>query len=54
LSKEKKEKKIKIEQHETRQKSGVNLDAPEGILVPAPHVTPVVLLLNKTNIIIII
>ena len=31
--------------------TGVNSEAPEGLPVPAPHVTPVVLLLNDTNII---
>jgi len=29
----------------------VNSGAPEGLTVPAPHVTPIVLLLNDTNII---
>jgi len=32
-------------------KPGVNSCAPEGLAVPAPHATPVVLLLNDTNII---
>ena len=32
-------------------KTGVNAGAPEGLAVPAPHVTPIVLLLNYTSII---
>jgi hypothetical protein len=32
-------------------KTGVNSGAPEGLTVPAPHVTSVVLLLNDMNII---
>jgi len=32
-------------------KMGVNPGAPERLAVPAPHVTPVMLLLNDTNII---
>ena len=35
----------------TLQKSGVNSGTQEGLAVPAPRVTPVVLLLNDTNII---
>jgi hypothetical protein len=36
---------------QTPQKSGVNSCALKGLAVPAPHVTPVVFLLNDTNII---
>jgi hypothetical protein len=43
--------KLMIKQHEPYKKPGVNSDAPEGLAVPAPHVTPVVVLLNDTNII---
>jgi hypothetical protein len=43
--------KLKIEQHEPRQKPAVHACAPEGLAVHAPHVTPVVVLLNDTNII---
>jgi hypothetical protein len=43
--------KLMIKQHERYKKPGVNSDAPEWLAVPAPHVTPVVLLLNDTNII---
>jgi len=32
-------------------KQGLNSGALEGLSVPAPHVTPVLLLLNDTNII---
>ena len=32
-------------------KTLVNSDAPEGLALPAPHATPVVLLLSVTNII---
>jgi hypothetical protein len=32
-------------------KNGVNASSPKGLGVLAPHVTPVVLLLNDTNII---
>jgi hypothetical protein len=35
----------------TPQKPGLNSEAPEGLAVPAPHVTPVVLFSNDTNII---
>jgi len=38
-----------IEQHEPHWKSGMYSGAPEKLAVPAPHVTPVVLLLNNTN-----
>ena len=31
--------KLKIEQHEHHQKPRVNAGAPEGLTVPAPHVT---------------
>jgi len=34
--------KLKIEQHESHYKSGVNSGAPEGLAVPGPHVTPFV------------
>ena len=44
-------KKIKIEEHEPRKQHGVHSWIPEGLAVPAPHVTPVVVLLNDTNII---
>ena len=43
--------KLKIEQHEPRQKHAVHSCAPEGLAVPAPHVTPVVVLLDDTNMI---
>ena len=43
--------KLKIEQHEPRQKPGVHSFAPEGLAVPTPHVTHHVVLLNDTNII---
>ena len=43
--------KLKIEQHEPRQKPGVHSCAPEGLAVPTPHVTPVMVLLNDTNIV---
>ena len=43
--------KLKIEQHKPRQKPGVHSCAPEGLAVPNPHVTPVEVLLNDTNII---
>jgi len=43
--------KLKIEQHEPHKKPGVNPGTPEGLTIPAPHVTSVVLLLNDTNII---
>ena len=43
--------KLKIEEHEPRKKPAVHSCAPEGLAVPAPHVTPVVVLLNDTNII---
>jgi len=39
--------KLKIEQRRV----GVNSCAPKGLVVPAPHVPPVVLLLNEMNII---
>ena len=39
--------KLKIEQHEPRQKHAVHSCAPEGLAVPAPHVTPVVVLLEQ-------
>jgi hypothetical protein len=34
--------KLKIEQHETHYKPGVNSNVPVGYAVPAPLVTPVV------------
>jgi hypothetical protein len=40
--------KLKIEQHKTV-KTEVNTGASEGLAVPVPHVTPVVLLRNETN-----
>ena len=43
--------KLKIEQHENL---GVNSDATKGLAVPAPPVTPVVLLLNDMTIILYI
>ncbi len=43
--------KLKIEQHESHLKPRGNAGAPEGLAVPVPHVTPVVLLLNDTIII---
>ena len=42
---------LKIEQHGPHFKLGVNSGAPEGLAVPAPYVTPVMLLLNDMNII---
>ena len=43
----------KTEDRETRTplKTGVNSCVSKGLAVPAPHVAPVVLLLNDTNII---
>jgi hypothetical protein len=46
--------KLKIEQHEHHQKLCMNSGAPELSSVHAPHVTPVLLLINDTNIIIAI
>ena len=46
--------KLKIEQHEHHQKPWMNSGAPELSSVHAPHVTPVLLLINDTNIIIAI
>jgi hypothetical protein len=43
--------KLKIEQHKPYQKPGVNSGVPDVLAVPAPHVTPVMLLLNDTSII---
>ena len=43
--------KLKIEQHEPQCKPGVNSGAPEELAVHAPLVTPVVLLVDDTNII---
>ena len=43
--------KLKIEQHEPRQYPAVHSCASAGLAVPAPHVTPVVVLLNDTNMI---
>jgi hypothetical protein len=43
-------KNLKTEQHEPNYKLGVNSGAPEGLAVPGPLVTPVVLLSNDTNI----
>jgi len=37
--------KLKIEQHKPHQKPGENSGSPEGLAVPAPHVTPIMLLL---------
>ena len=42
---------LQIEQHEPHLKPGVNSGAPEGSAVHVPNATPVVLLLNDTNII---
>ena len=42
--------KIKIEQHEPYEIPVVNSRALEVLAVPAPHMTPFVLLLNDTNI----
>jgi len=36
--------KLKIEQHEPHRKPGVRTGTPEGLAVPAIHVTPVVFL----------
>jgi len=41
--------KLKIEQHESHQKLGVNSGAPSVLAVPSPHVTPVMLLFNNTK-----
>ena len=43
--------KVKIELHEPHLKPEVNSGVSEGLEVPAPHVTPIVLLLNDTSII---
>jgi hypothetical protein len=43
--------KLKIKQHKPDYKPGLNSDAPERLAVPAPQVTPVMLLLNDMNII---
>ena len=43
------DRKLEIAQQEPQQKLGVNSGTPEGLVVPAPHVTPAVLL--YTNII---
>jgi hypothetical protein len=43
--------KLKIEQHKPYQKPGVNSGVQDVLAVPAPHVTPVMLLLNDTSII---
>ena len=43
--------KLKIGQHQCHKKLGLNQGAPEGFAVPAPIVTPVVLLFDDTNII---
>ena len=42
---------LKIEQHERHYKPGVNSNSPDDLVVPAPHMTPAMLLLNDTNII---
>ena len=42
--------KLKTEQHLPHQKPEVNSGAPEGLAVPAPHVTWISLLLNNMNI----
>ena len=44
------QRKQKNEQYELHYKPGLNSGAPEGLAVPVPHVTPVVVLLNGTNI----
>ena len=46
--------KTKKKQHGHHQKLWMNSGAPELLSVPAPHVTPVLLLINDTNIIIVI
>jgi len=43
--------KLKIEKYKPHLKLGVKSGAPEGLVVPASLVTPVVLLINNTNII---
>jgi hypothetical protein len=43
--------KLKIEQHEHHWKPAVNWGVPEGLAVPDPHETPVLILLNDMNII---
>ena len=43
--------KLKIEPNDPHYKPRVNSCIPEELTVPAPHVTPVVLLVNDTNII---
>ena len=43
--------KLKIAQNEPYLKRGANAGDSEGFTVPAPHRTPVVLLLNATNVI---
>jgi len=43
--------KLKIGQPVPHYKPGLKAGAPEGLAVPAPYVTPVVFLLNDTNII---
>jgi hypothetical protein len=39
--------KLKIEQHETHLKPWLNSCAPEGLVAPAPLVTPVLLLFRR-------
>ena len=43
--------KLKIDHANSTKKPEVNACVPEGIAVPAPLITPVVLLLNDTSII---
>ena len=43
--------KLKIKQYKPDYKPGLNSGAPERLAVPAPLVTPVMLLLNDMNII---
>ena len=43
--------KLKIEQQEANWKPRMSSGVPKGLAVPAPYVTPAMLLLNDTNII---
>ena len=42
---------LKIDQHEPSKNRRLNTGAPEGLAVPAPLVTTVVIMVNDTNII---
>jgi hypothetical protein len=44
------DRKLKIEQHKPT-KNWVNSGAPEGLVVPAPHMIPFVFMFNATTII---